>query len=129
MTALKVKNGELLAATRFLGRINTEERSVRFAFKVSTIINRVNAVVKIIEDLRQKLVKEGSEKDKDGNEVFADEKKQYIKLTDEGGKKLEELMLIESDIDVEQFTLDELELAKVNVAPAEIPVIKWMIKE
>lgn len=128
MTTLKVKNSDLFASTRFLGRINTSECSVRFAFKISTLVSRVQESLKIVDQLRQKIVEESSEKDDKGEKKFVDEKKQFVKMTEEGTKKLEELFEIESEVDIEQITLDELEAAGVKAAPAEVPSIRWMIK-
>lgn len=125
---LKVKNSDLFASTRFLGKINTSECSVKFAFRVSTVIDRAQSVFKIVEGLRQKIVEEHHQKDKDGNKMFVDAKKQFVMLTDEGGKRLDELMALESEVDIEQFTIDELEAAGVTATPAETASIKWMIK-
>jgi ABC-type hemin transport system ATPase subunit len=55
---MKVKNSNLMAATGWLRKINSQDHSIRFAFHVSTVISRVNAAIKVSEEMRQKIVKD-----------------------------------------------------------------------
>lgn len=125
---MKVKNGHIITSTQFLKKINCEERSIKFAFHVSTIINRVTAAVKVIDEIRQKIINSAQDKDKDGNLMYYDDKKQYVKLTEDGNKQLDELMELESEIEIEQFSLEQLEAVGIKVQPMNVDAIKWMIK-
>jgi len=125
---MKIKNNDLMVATQFLGRINSEDHGIRFAFKTSTIINRVNTAVEIVEKLRKEIVEKHTQKDAAGEPVLLGDKKQYVQLTPEGTQKLGELFELESDLDIEQYTMDELEANAIKIKPVEIPHLKWLIK-
>jgi predicted transcriptional regulator len=125
---IKVKNANFMATSNFLSRINGEDHEIPFAFHVSTIINRVNAATKIIEELRKKIMDTEVKKDAEGNTIFFDDKKQYVQLTDKGGSDMDALMKLESDVDVEQFTMEELKAAGVKIKPAEVEFVRWLIK-
>ncbi len=125
---MKVKNSNLLAATSWLRKINSQDQSIRFAFHVNTVINRVNAAIKVTEEMRQKIVKEHPLKDEKGEIAYTDETKQYIRLSEEGSKKLTELLDLETEIEFEQFSIDQLDANKVTIKPGEIEFLGWLIK-
>jgi hypothetical protein len=125
---MKIKNNDLMVATQFLGRINSEDHGIRFAFKTSTIINRVNEKIEIVEKLRKGIVEKHTAKNEAGEPILLGDKKQYVQLTPDGTQKLGELFELESDLDIEQYTMDELEANAIKIKPAEIPFLKWLIK-
>lgn len=125
---MKIKNNDLMVATQFLGRINSEDHGIRFAFKTSTIINRVNTATEIVEKLRKEIVEKHTAKNETGEPILLGDKKQYVQLTQEGSKQLEELFNLESELEFEQYTMDELEANAIKIKPAEIPYLKWLIK-
>ena len=117
-----------MVTTGFLSRINNADHGIRFAFKVSMIINRVNKTVELIDSMKKKILETGTLKDEAGNIIFVDKEQKYLRLTDDGSAKLTELMECESELELEQFTMDELEKNNVTIKPAEIPFISWLIK-
>lgn len=125
---MRIKNSDLLASVEFLSKINSDDQEISFAFKVSTIINRVDAAIKPLNDLRQKIVNESTIKDAEGKPVFLDPGHKYISLTEEGGKKLNELMELETTVECETFSVAELKEAGVKVKPAQLASLKWLIK-
>ena len=125
---MKIKNNDLIVATSFLNLINNADHGIRFAFKVSTIINRVNKAVELIDNMKKKILETGTLKDEKGETVFVDKEQKYLRLTDEGSTQLTELMECESELEFEQFTMDELEKNNVTIKPAEIPFVSWLIK-
>lgn len=125
---MKIKNNDLVVAIQFLSRINSEDHGIRFAFKTSTIFNRVSPAVEIIEKLRKEIVEKHTAKNEAGEPILLGDKKQYVQLTKEGTQKLEDLLALESDIDIEQYTMDELEANAIKIKPVEIPYLKWLIK-
>ena len=125
---MKIKNNDLMVATKFLSRINNEDHGIRFAFKTNTIISSVNKAVEIIEKLRKDIAEKHAAKNDAGEPILLGDMKQYVQLTKEGTQKLEDLLALESDIDIEQYTMDELEANAIKIKPVEIPYLKWLIK-
>lgn len=125
---MRIKNSDLLNSVEFLSKINSDDQEISFAFKVSTIINRVNTAIKPLNTLRAKIVEESTVKDADGKPVFLDPGHKYISLTEEGGKKLAELMELETEIECDTFSVLELKEAGIKIKPAHITSLKWLIK-
>lgn len=129
MPVIKVKNAHFAGTSQLLGRINSLDLDIPLAFHVNTVISRVNECIKIVEELRKKIVDAHTEKNEKGEPIFVDSSKQYIKLTEEGGEKMGELMDLESTVEIEQFTMDQLGRAGIKIKPAEVESVRWMIKQ
>ena len=126
---MKIKNAHLLTSTEFLSKISAEDHEIPIAFKISTIINRVNEAIKPVNELRQKIVTESMLKNDKGEPIFLDVDKKFLALSDAGYKKLNELLELESEVAVtDVFTMAELQDAKIKLKGGQVEALKWMIK-
>jgi undecaprenyl pyrophosphate synthase len=126
---MKVKNNAIYESSNFLKRLNTTRCRIKLTYKIKKFVDIIEKELRLIEKVRHEIIYNHQELDKDGNRLFADKNKRLVLLTKEGEKQLEELLNIETDIDFEQFTLDELDAANAEASATELENLRWMIKD
>lgn len=129
LTIKKLLNGK--AALITLG--NTKGLSSVIAYRIAKNIKVIDEELKTFEETRLNIVKEYSNKDKDGNpatkkdvngnEVF-DIDNENMKLLSQEIEKLQDEKV---DIDIRQLSLEEID--KAELSPLELSSIDFMIME
>ena len=118
-----MKNGEIIQLYEALNRIcSQKDLKLKVSIGYTFLKNkeRLYPEAKIIYDMRQKILMEYGTKDKNGDIVVLREN------IDEVSQKINELMDIESDIEVSMISLEDLEEYELNME--DIEAIQYMIK-
>jgi len=115
---MKVKVGQLVGSSEPLGKLMTQPMPSATAFRCAKTLKAVQAELESYEEARKNLIEQHG---KDGE----------IKPEDKGWKKfiagMEELMETEVKVDAEK--IKEENLSKVEIAPADILALDWIIEE
>lgn len=121
-----IKTGDLYILTPFFNRVAQCKLTVTQCVKNSTVINRFNEAMKIVEAVRIKIATDNCKKDDKGETQYQDEAKTMILLTDEGVKALNELMDIEQEVNLPgpQYSVEELEKMGVTMDASEYEALK-----
>jgi hypothetical protein len=125
---MKIKNGNIEAGFMWVQELSTADSSVPFAFHVSAVLTKLTDAMKLIDPMKEKIRSYGLEKDAEGNPVFMGANKQYAALNPAGQKDMGDLMSCEQDLDLEQFTKDELQTNGVKIKAINLQVMGWLIK-
>lgn len=121
---MKIKNADLYAVVPFFNSFASCRLTVSQTVKNATVINRINATLKIIEQARSELTSKHTRLDESGKPLDVGEG--MVALTEEGSKAIKELMEMESEVTLEgpQYTIKELEDTKVLLSVTEYESLK-----
>ena len=126
---MKLSNERILNDSTRLSSIAQKELPVKVSYAIAKNLAKLEAELKTYNTEREKLIEKYSIKDENGKTV-ADENNQ-IKLQPEQvadwNKDIKELLAIENDIDIHQFSVEELN--GYSMTPAELMLIDYMIEE
>ncbi|MDP4144482.1 MAG: hypothetical protein Q8936_08380 [Bacillota bacterium] len=126
---MKLSNQRILEDIQKLGEIAQKQLPVKVSYAIAKNISKIEAELKIYNNEREKLIDKYAEKDEHG-EVIAYEngqvkfKKGCLKAWH---NDISDLLTIENEIDIHKFRIDELN--GINISPAEIKTIEYMIEE
>ncbi|MCD2348480.1 DUF1617 family protein [Clostridium guangxiense] len=124
---MKITNREILESINTLKVVAQKQMPVKVSYAIAKNISKIDAELKIYEKERKKLIDKYAEKDKD-NKIISNKEGQ-IKFKDQTAwdKDIEELLSIETDIEIHKFKFDLLN--GVQMSPAELQAIDYMIEE
>ena len=115
---MKVKVAQLVGSSEPLGKLMTQPMPSATAFRCAKTLKAVQAELESYEEARKNLIEQHG---KDGE----------IKPEDKGWDKfiagMEELMETEVKVDAEK--IKEENLSKVEISPADILALDWIIEE
>ena len=115
---MKIKLSKLVGSSEPLGRLMSEPMPSATAFRCAKTLKAVQAVLESYDEARKNLVEQHG---KDGE----------IKPEDKGWEKfiagMEELMETEVSIKIEK--LKEENLSKMEIAPADIVALEWIMEK
>jgi len=115
---MKVKVAQLVGSSEPLGKLMTQPMPSATAFRCAKTLKAVQAELESYDEARKNLIEQHG---KDGE----------IKPKDKGWDKfikgMEELMETEVKIDAEK--IKEENLSKVEISPADILALDWIIEE
>jgi hypothetical protein len=120
---VKLKNIQIFYAREILDKIKDSELPVKIAYKLAKIINKIDEQYLLIDNQRNTLVKKYGKEENGQIYVQKDDTDNFDKFLED----FNELLEIEEDIEVEQFSIDDLE--KVNLSINELNSIEFLIKE
>lgn len=125
---MKLSNRRLVEDARKLGDVSQKQLPVKVSYSIAKNISKIESELKIYNKQKDKLIEKYAEKD-DKGEFIAENG--GIKLK-EGTKKdwdkdLKELLDIENEIEIRKFKFDEI--ANIQISPAELQAIDYMIEE
>lgn len=124
---MKLSNKQIIESTGALQKILSQDLDIKTQFKLSKDVEELNKVISIYEGSRQKLITKYADKDKEGKEIIENGCYTFKNNNDEFNKDFNELNDIDSEINIEALTLNELEGIKLN--NAEFNSIKFMVSE
>ena len=115
---MKIKLGVLVSSVEPLGKLMQHPMPAATAFRCSKVLKTVQTELESYEEARKKLIEEHGE---DGE--ITPESKSWDSFVIDMNKLLEE----EVKIDIK--TIKSETLSKVEIAPADLLVLEWLIKE
>jgi len=125
---MKLTNNQLQNSTIALSKLSQKELPIKISFLLAKNISHINAELKIYNDERQKLVEKYSIKDKNDKPIIENNQiKLQPKLINDWNKDMSELLSIENEVNIKQFSIDNLE--GISISASEIMAIKFMIEE
>lgn len=111
---MKLTNAQLYAAHLAIQKlVSMTTLSTRTSYKVAKLAIAVEAAIAPAEATRSKILESGVKKDDEGNPLpvlddAGNVLEGQVRLTEEGGEQLRELMAIEVEVDAVPIALDEL---------------------
>lgn len=126
---MKLTNRKILNDLNGLKSLTGKQLPVKASYAIAKNISKLESEAKIYEKERIKLLEKYCELDENSN-IKANENGDAVfkeGCKEQWDKDINELMDIESDIDIHQFKLDQLE--GCILSPAEIMLIDYMIEE
>jgi len=118
---IKTKLGILKQSEKALSKLMNANLDIKIAYTLGRIANKIGQELKTVEDLRVKLVEKYGDKDEKGQHVVPEDKKE------EFWTEYSELLEAEVELDFNKITLEKL--AKVNMTPAEMIYLDYLIEE
>jgi len=126
---MKLSNERILNDSAKLSQIAQKELPVRVSYAIAKNIIKFQAELKTYNTEREKLIEKYSIKDENGHTV-ADENNQIKFQPDlvlDWNKDIKELLSIENQIDIHQFSIDALN--GYNMTASDLMLIEYMITE
>lgn len=126
---MKIKYRDLLAAMEGLAVIENADLPYIKAYGISKTLKEIRNHVKEYNNEHAKLVDKYVLRDKKGNYVYLDEKKEIIKLNPDTFEEFEknQLDLGNFEVDINVFQLSESDVEKVNIKPGLVASIDFII--
>lgn len=123
---IKIKNQDMYILIPFFNTLTKCKLSISQCVKNSTIINRLNEAMKIIEPVRIQVAQENGLKDDKGELKYQDTQKTMILLSEDGVTKLNELLNLETEVNLDgpQYSVEELELMGAKMDQSEYEALK-----
>ncbi|MEE0711604.1 MULTISPECIES: hypothetical protein [Peptostreptococcaceae] len=128
---MKITNRRIVNDSNFLASLMHRQFPVKISYAISKNISKLESDLKIYNSEREKIINKYCKKDEEGNLVI-DESNNYSieeEYIDICNKELNELLDIEVDIDIHKFKLNDLLQCNLEVSPADLSLIDYMIEE
>lgn len=125
----KLTNQQMVNTLNLIGNITAMTLPVKVSYAISKNIKKLQGEVATYEEERQKLLTRCGKKKEDGTLDVGDNNTVGImpEHVDEWNKGLADLSNIEVEVDIHEFSIDEL--ANFQMSPQEIDIIEFMLKE
>lgn len=127
---MRLSNRKILNDINTLVAISQKQLPIKVSYAIAKNINKLENELKTYNQERQKLIDKYCLKDENGNNVV--DEYNNLKIADENietwNKEMNELLDIEIDIDMHKFNLDCLINSNIEMKPAEIMTIHYMIE-
>lgn len=130
---MKIKNRMMVAILNGIPEIKRKQLPIRIGFAINKNITTLDQIAKAYEEERVKIIDKYGKKDENGQIIKRDDG-EYV-LTDRKGyaEELNELLDIETDIQVHTVTLEEIEKCDTGkfdaLTPYELDLLEFMIEE
>ena len=115
---MKVTLGQIVGSSEPLGKLVQEKMPISTAFRLSSIMKKVQGVLETYDESRKTLIEKHG---KDGE--IKPESKNWDKFIDE----MNELLQTETKLDVEKVKSSSL--SKVECTPADLLALEYLIEE
>lgn len=115
---MKIELSQIVASTEPLSKLMTQPMPSATAFRCSKILKLVQVELESYEEARKNLIKQYGKDD----EIKPDSKnwKEFLKGMDE---------LLKSKVSFNTEKIKEENLSKVEISPADVMALSWLIKE
>ena len=100
---MKLQNGDIFTAQEPLRKLIEQKFPVIVSYKLSKLAQKLNEQFKVVEEVRQGLIKKYGKADDKGQIAVSQESKDWVKFVDE----FNELMAQEVEIVIEKVKLPE----------------------
>lgn len=126
---MKLKYKDLLAAMEGLAVIENADLPYIKAYGISKTMEEIRKHVKEYGNEHAKLVDKYVLRDKNGDYVYLDDKREIIKLNPDTFEEFEknQLDLGNFEVDIHVFQLSESDVEKVNIKPGLVASIDFII--
>tara|TARA_R110002020_G_scaffold372202_2_gene583698 strand:+ start:757 stop:1104 length:348 start_codon:yes stop_codon:yes gene_type:complete len=115
---MKLKLGQIVGSSEPLGKLMNSSVPISTAFRLSSILKKVQGVLETYDESRKVLIEKHGE-----NGEIKPESKNFNKFVDE----MNELLETETKLDVEK--IEQSSLSKVEITPSDLLALEWLIKE
>lgn len=128
---MRLSNERLLNDAAGLGQLTQRSLPVKISYAIAKNISKIESILKIYNNEKQKLIDKYSVKDEDGKTIIGDGGNITIKeeFSDICEKEFKELKEIENEIDIHKFNINELTNSNLEMTASEIMLIDYMIIE
>ncbi len=128
---IKLTNERILNDANGLGQLTQMKLPTKVSYAIAKNIDKIQSVLKIYNDEKQKLIDQYSVKDEDGKTLIGEDNQ--IRIQEEflsnWSKDIKELNEIENDIDIHKFDVNALLNSTCEMSPGEFMLIDYMIEE
>lgn len=128
---MKLTNRKIVQDANFLGALTQKQLPIKISYAIAKNVSKIEKELDIYNKERQKLLDKYCIKNEEGKNKI-DENNQ-LKIADEHletwNKDINELLDIDVDIDIHKFKIDDLLNSNVDLTPAELMLIEYMIEE
>lgn len=123
---MKLTNRQIVDSITAIQTLNTLKLPVKASFRIAKTARTIDEVLVDYNDTMKKLREEYAEKDEDGK-VKVDGEMIIFHDLDGFIKAREELLEIETEVNIKQVDLDDL--GSVEVEPSVLSSITWLIND
>lgn len=125
---MKLSNRKIIENINALRMISQKQLPVKISYFVAKNMAKIERELKIYDQERKKLLEKYAEKDEDGQFIVEDGN---IKIADidNWNRDIKELLDIEVDVKIHKLKLEDLLNANIDITPAELMSIDYMIEE
>ena len=102
-----------------------------FSYAIAKNIDKIQSILNIYNNEKQKLIDQYSVKDEDGKTLIGEDNKITIQeeCLEDWNKDIKELQEIENDIEIHKFNISSLENGNYEMSAGEFMLIDYMIEE
>lgn len=129
---MNISNNDVLNAVPVLRELVNQKLPIKTSFKVMTIVEKLEDIIRIFELTKQTLVTDNTKRDEDGNPVpfvdddgNADPSKIIIENPQEFQQALSDLLSAETDVEFAKLPVDEL--GDIKIEPEKLMSLSWLI--
>lgn len=128
---MKLTNERILNDANGLGQLTQIKLPIKVSYAIAKNIAKIQSVLKIYNDEKQKLIDQYSIKGEDGKNLIGEDNKITIQkeFLADWSKDIKELNEIENEIDIHKFNINSLENGNYEMSAGEIMLIDYMIEE
>ena len=127
---IKLSNKRILNGVDVLSALTNKQLPVKVSYAIAKNVTKIEAELKTYNSEREKLLEKYSKKGEDGKSIT--ENGNIIIQEDkiqEWDKDIADLLVIENEIDIHKFSINEFNNKDYDISPAELMTIDYMITE
>ena len=128
---MKLTNKRILEDANGLSQLTQKSLPIKVSYAIAKNIAKIQPILKVYNDEKQKLIDQYSVKDKEGKTKVGEDNQITIQkeFLADWTKDIKELNEIENDIDIHKFNIDALLNSNCEMSPGEFMLIDYMIEE
>ncbi|MCB2308891.1 hypothetical protein LGL08_20600 [Clostridium estertheticum] len=128
---MKLTNKRILDDAAGLSQLTQKSLPIKVSYAIAKNIAKIQPVLKIYNDEKQKLLDQYSVKNEEGKTLIEENNQATIQkeFLADWSKAIKELNEIENEIDVHKFNIDALLNSTCEMSPGEFMLIDYMIEE
>lgn len=124
---MKLSNVTLANSLQRLNDILQRPLPIRVSYAINKNKNKLESELKTYNTERDKLVEKHSIKDKNGKTIVDEKNQMTPQNKNDWNKDMQELLMIENDIDIHKFKIEQLDGYDMSVN--DIIAIEYMIED
>lgn len=124
---MKLSNRKIVENMQNLKAISQRQLPVKASYAIAKNIAHLESELKIYDKERLKIINKYAKKDEKGKTIADKNGQVQFENADGWNRDINELLNIENDIEIRKFKLSEL--SGLNMSPAELQAIDYMIEE
>lgn len=124
---MKVNNNKLVNSIDVLNKLTNLELPIKISYIISKNIIKIDNELKVYNKEREKLIDKYGERDAEGKLKVREDGNINIVDIESWNKANNELLEIETEIDIQTIDLDNIDL-DINITPGELITVDYMFK-